>query len=278
MTRPPATPASGPPIWTPGAPVGIPVGGVIDWPGHLRKIPPTWLETYGQSLLRLQFDALYNALVYMIGTASITAASPAVFSAGVHGLVVGDAVFLETISGVTGLTADLTYYVMTVPTSSTFTLGTTRTITASTGNAVVTTAVNTGGSAGLCFVFHAPYGVADSTHFYAPDYRGRDGIGMDVMGGSDGGVIPWSNVPGLPAGEALHTSLSTESGVPAHTHPSLTRVVVAPIGGGNLGSAGSYNETTVPITANTPADAASGHNTIQPGLAVRKIIYAGSTA
>jgi hypothetical protein len=225
MTRPPATPASGPPIWTPGAPVGIPVGGVIDWPGHLRKIPPTWLETYGQSLLRLQFDALYNALVYMIGTASITAASPAVFSAGVHGLVVGDAVFLETISGVTGLTADLTYYVMTVPTSSTFTLGTTRTITASTG-----------------------------------------------------GVIPWSNVPGLPAGEALHTSLSTESGVPAHTHPSLTRVVVAPIGGGNLGSAGSYNETTVPITANTPADAASGHNTIQPGLAVRKIIYAGSTA
>jgi hypothetical protein len=128
MTRPPTTPASGPPIWTPAPPAAVPVGGVIDWPGHLRRIPPTWLETYGQSLLRLTFDALFQALVYPVGTYGVTAASPGVFSGGTHGLVVGDLVYLESIATVTGLTADLNYYVMTVPTSTSFTLGTTRTI------------------------------------------------------------------------------------------------------------------------------------------------------
>lgn len=287
MTRPPSTPSSGPPIWTPAPPTLLPVGGVIDWPGHLRRIPALWLETYGQSLLRSTFDALFTALVYPLGTATVTAASPGVFSVGSHGLVVGDAVYLEGISTVTGLTADLTYYVMTVPTSGTFTLGTTRTIAAGTGVATVTTQVNTGGGAGLAGVFHAPYGVADSTHFNVPDYRGRSGIGMDIMGGSDGGIIPWSNVPGLPAGESTHQLAAAESGLPDHAHnnPSTGQFITVYNGvnqdhifQNTAGATWGTNASTTGTVNGGAQAAASGHNTIQPSLAVRKIIYAGSSA
>lgn len=263
---------------TPPALGQVPVGAVLDWPGPTSP-PGDWLESYGQSLLRASYLRLFAALNSIANTGTITAASPAVVTVGSpHGFVIGQPIFFRVVSGVTGLSANVTYYVATTPTSTTYTVAATRSINVITGAVTPGASINTGGVAGVAEAWYSPYEIADATHFYLPDYRGRVGVALDNMGGSDAGFSVWPNILGLRAGEGTHTNLSTESGVPAHTHPSLLRVVVAPIGGGNLGTAGSYNETTVPITANTPADAAAAHNTVPPSIAVRKIIYAGVTA
>lgn len=262
---------------TPPALGQVPVGAVLDWPGPATP-PGDWLESYGQSLLRATYPRLFSALNTIVGAATVTAASPAVFTQSTHGLLVGQPIFFRIVSGVTGFTTNVTYYVATVPTANTYTITATRTINVITGAITPGASINTGGVAGLAEAWTSPYEVADSTHFYLPDYRGRVSVALDNMGGSDAGFLVWPNILGLRAGEGTHTLLSGESGLPAHTHPSLLRVVVAPIGGGNLGAAGSYNETTVPITANAAADAAAAHNLIQPSIAVRKIIYAGVTA
>ena len=270
----PTTPQSGPTLWTPAPPTVIPVGSLIDWPGPAKRIPATFLETYGQSLLRLTFNALFNALNYQIGSASVTAASPAVFTSSSHGLVIGDPVYFQTVNTVTGLTANLTYYVMTVPTANTFTVGTTRSFTATTGAAVVTTAVNTSGSAGTVDLWYSPYGVADSTHFYVPDLRGRGAIGMDNMGGSDAGRIGWDNVQGAGAGEATHTQLVAE--LATHTHTWT----YANAGGGS--ATGNVVPPWNPFAAGSGAADNTGSSTpfnvMQPSLAVRKLIYAGVDA
>lgn len=259
--------------YPPGTPSFAPVGVVVDFPGPVT--PAFWLDSYGQSLLRSTYAALFSALVANKGAGTVTLASPGVWTTAAHGLTIGDPVFVETTGALpTGMSADVTYYVMTVPSSTTFTLGTTRTINVITGAATVTTAVNTSGSqSGVHTVYYAPYEVADATHFYLPDYRGRDGIGIDNMGGSDGGIIGWDNVLGLRAGEGTHTVLIAE--MPSHSHAiNLGQCPdAAPRTANPLGSSCTSNTTGNP-TFNTGGGGA--HNTIQPGLAVKKIIYAGA--
>lgn len=271
-----------------------PVGAVFDFPGPVT--PALHLDCYGQSVLRASYLALYGALVKPLGVFSVTIASPGVFTRVAHGLVVGDPVFLETKGALpTGLAADTTYYVMTRPTADTFTLGTTRTVNTITGVVSVTTAKNTSGTqSGAHSLFYAPYEVADSTHFYVPDYRGMTGIALDNLGGTDAGRIAWSNVLGIRAGEGTHTMLTGEaaqkvvdSDGASNTHTHALDVATA-----TGGSAGNY---TVPSNL-TPSggqahtgpdevdhhhhiqgsDAATGHNTMQPSVAVKKIIYAGA--
>ncbi len=242
----------------------VPVGGVIDWPGPV--VPRFWLASFGQSLLRASYSALFSALVKTVNTFTVTLASPGVFTTpAVHGLVIGDPVFLIGGTLPTGLTANTTYYVMTVPTTTTFTLGTTRTINVITGGVTVTTAINTSGSqSGTHNLYYAPYEVADSTHFYLPDYRGRTGIAIDNMGGSDSGTITWDNVLGIRAGEGTHTLIRAET-------PSF--VIAA--AGGAAGGAFAFLENLTGASFNVTGGGDGAHNTIQPSIAVTKIIYAG---
>ena len=65
------------------------------------------------------------------------------------------------------------------------------------------------------------YGTGDgSTTFILPDYRGRNPIGLDDMGGSDAGRLNVTNTLGGSGGEQLHTL--TEAELAAHTHPGAT--------------------------------------------------------
>lgn len=265
--------------WDGPRPATTPIGVVYDWPGP--GVPAYHLACYGQSVLRASYADTFAAVTLKKGTVTVTLATPGVFtSATPHGLVVGDPVFLQTTGALpTGLTAGPTYYVMTTPTGSTFTLGTARAINVITGVVSVTTQINTSvGQSGEHTITHAPYEVADATHFYLPDYRGKTGIGKDDMGGADAGLISWSNVLGIRAGEGTHTLLSAESGVPSHVHApppgsgGFVGLGLAPhtwVGGSpDFGTGASTGDTT-------PASAASGHNTIQPSIAVTKIIYTG---
>lgn len=62
-------------------------------------------------------------------------------------------------------------------------------------------------------------------------------------------------------GEKTHLLTSAESGVPAHTHPLP---VYKSAGGGTVYNGNGATTETATIAANTPADAASAHNNIQP--------------
>lgn len=66
----------------------------------------------------------YGAVTITAATATITT-TVAVTGAQTQPLVIGDAVQLGTITTTTGLTADTTYYVLSIPTSTTFTIGAT---------------------------------------------------------------------------------------------------------------------------------------------------------
>jgi microcystin-dependent protein len=63
------------------------------------------------------------------------------------------------------------------------------------------------------------YGSGDgSTTFNVPDMRGRIGVGLDNMGGSDAGVLTTANTLGLTGGEELHALTQAETPVKSHTH------------------------------------------------------------
>lgn len=62
-------------------------------------------------------------------------------------------------------------------------------------------------------------------------------------------------------GEKVHLLTAAESGVPAHTHTYNTDTVSS---GPNNGGDGDQTYGTATTGANTPADAASAHNNLQP--------------
>lgn len=123
------------------------------------------------------------------------------------------------------------------------------------------------------------YGVGDgSTTFNLPDLRGRVVAGKDDMGGASadrltdqsGGLD--GDTLGDTGGAETHTLLSSESGVPAHTHGFTDNdfggSVYSSASGSSFGSS-SQSDTT---DANTPADASSAHNNVQPTIILNKII------
>jgi microcystin-dependent protein len=93
--------------------------------------------------------------------------------------------------------------------------------------AVVGTTYNTGGEAG--------------TVFRLPDLRGRTVAGIDNMGGTDAGRLDIANSAGTVVGSQYVTLTSSQSGVPAHSHPNtLTSNTVASDGHSHAGQ-GSLN-------------------------------------
>lgn len=276
----------------------LPVGATLDWPGPV--VPPLWLQSYGQSLIRDDYHALFLALIEHKGSCLISnsgAGLGCVITKVGHGLVVGDPVYFFVSSGgslPTGITANTTYFVQGVVDADNFSIGTTRAFNIITGAVTVTVSVSTtSAGSGTFNLVYAPYEVADSTHFYVPDYRGNVVVTKDNMGGTDAGRIAWANVLGLRAGEGTHTLLTTESGqkavstgddTPDHVHSAGggTAFVVQTGGGGFIGAGGVYNvqsntggRTTFHQHPITGSDAANAHNTMQPGIVQRKIIYAG---
>lgn len=72
------------------------------------------------------------------------------------------------------------------------------------------------------------YGVGDgSTTFNLPDLRGRVIAGIDNMGGSDAGRVPWSNTLGTADGVHEVTLTGAQSGTSAHGHSNTLAVASA---------------------------------------------------
>lgn len=67
----------------------------------------------------------------------------------------------------------------------------------------------------IFYFLGSTYG-ATSTNFTLPDRRGKIGVGLDNMSGSDSGTLSVANTLGAFGGEQLHTMLAAE--VVGHTH------------------------------------------------------------
>jgi len=129
-----------------------------------------WLLMQGQSVSRTTYAALFAALNPVVGTATVSVASPAVVTRTAHGLSNGAAVFFTTTGALpTGLAANTTYYV-TSATANTFSLSATR------GGPAINTSGTQSGTHTLRF---SVGGVANSTTFVVPDMRGRVPVGQD---------------------------------------------------------------------------------------------------
>lgn len=236
------------------------VGEMTVWPGPV--VPALHLAAQGASKLRATYPALFANLISVKGTVTVTLASPGVWTSTAHGLVIGDRVYVTTTGALpTGVTANTNYYVMTVPNANTFTLGTTRTVTASTGAIAVTTAVNTSGSqSGVHTLTWAPFGTADSTHFNLPDMRGMDAVGV-----ATGGVI------GISWGEVTHALSGAETAPHTHTVAPLNSILI----NAATNSGVWQNDGAITSSGLTATGSGAAHNNIQPHVRVNWIIYAG---
>lgn len=131
------------------------------------------------------------------------------------------------------------------------------------------------------------FGAGDgSTTFNVPDLRGRVGVGLDNLGGTDAGRLSVANTLGGSGGAQTHLLTSDESGLPAHSHQVKvdTGTGAATLGSGagwikaNNAALGRVNSGTNDVNVgpcainNTAADAVAAHNNMQPYLLVGKII------
>lgn len=196
-------------------------------------VPTGWLWEDGSSQLRATYASLFAALTLSKGTFTVTLASPGVFTNTAHGLVVGDAVYFTTTGSLpTGLTPNLTYYVSVVVDANNFQVSTTR------GGASVNTSVS---QSGVHTLVQAPHGVADSTHFYLPDSRGRVTVGYAGTGGHADMIVR-----GRPEGGA-GTTLANRRQKHTHAHnftlPNHVHSFTDPsylVRTGSIGTGGAY--------------------------------------
>lgn len=100
----------------------------------------------------------------------------------------------------------------------------------------------------------SPWGLPDGTHFNVPDMRGRAAIGAGTGAGLTARTLGTQNI-----GEENHQLTIAE--LAAHTHNTAATVVFNSGSGGNLGTAGTYNQGAT-TTTSTGSDTA--HNTMQP--------------
>jgi len=225
--------------------------------------PAGWLLCDGSSVSRTTYSALFSTLVQSIGVATVTVASPGVFTKTAHGLAVGDKVSLTTTGALpTGLTQFTSYFVIAAGlTANTFQLSATQT-----GAGIVTT----GTQSGVHTVWLAPYGLVDATTFRTPDMRGKTPVGVDA---SQTEFIK----RGIAGGAKTHQLDISQ--MPSHRHTGNSA------DGGNFGYAEAGGPTLFtmgygPTRLNTGiATSLVGgdqpHNNLQPYSAVNFIIYAG---
>lgn len=144
----------------------VPVGSIR--PIAYRTADAGNLMCNGSAVSRSTYANLFTKISPLIGSFTVTIATPAVVTLSGHGFFTGDSVYLTTTGALpTGLTANTLYYVIEVN-STTFRLATSR------ANARAGTAINTTGSqSGVHSLYHCPFGLGDgSTTFNLPDFTG----------------------------------------------------------------------------------------------------------
>lgn len=174
-----------------------PPGSVI-W--YAARTPPFgYLKADGTAVSRTTYAALFAAICPVIGTVTITIASPAVFTLNSHGLSNGDPVRLNTTGALpTGLNTTTTYYVISAA-ANTFQLST----------SVGGSAINTSGTqSGTQSVQSYAFGAGDgSTTFNLPNLRGEF-----IRGWDDGSGVDSGRVFGSSQGQAIQAHTHTQTG------------------------------------------------------------------
>ncbi len=194
------------------------------WPGPV--IPSGYLACDGSAQSRTTFANLFAALTANKGAATVTIASPGVWSLNSHGLGNGDVIFVETTGALpTGLSADVPYFVVAAATN-TFQVSATK------GGA----AINTSGSqSGTHTIFQSPHalGTMSSTTFNVPDTRGK------VLVSKNTGTF--INI-GASGGEETH--VITQAEMASHNHGGTSGATSAGTPAGTVTIAGSGTLTT----------------------------------
>lgn len=196
----------------------------------LRSAPPGWLKANGAAVSRTAYAALFAAICPIIGTATVTIASPGVFTLNGHGLINGDPVRLTTTGALpTGLNTTTTYFVV-AATTNTFQLS------ATLGGA----AINTSGTqSGTHTVRYFPHGAGDgSTTFNLPDYRGEFMRGLD-----DGRGVDTGRVLGSAQGQAIQSHTHDVAGTASMSGTFAAGVAMLSQGAGYLTAATGGAET-----------------------------------
>lgn len=227
-----------------------PVGAVMPYAGIVA--PTGWLLGFGQAVSRSTYAALFAVLNPILGTATMTIASPAVVTLNSHGLVAGDAIFFTTTGALpTGVTAGTRYFVISTDlTANTFKFSAT----------FFGGAVNTSGSqSGVHTLRRSPYGVGDgASTFNVPDFRGRALFGNDAMGGTAANRLTgqtgsmFGSVLGHSGGTETHQLQFAE--LPDHTSRGDL------VNGGSESAVTGYNNL------------GNAHNNVPPGIILQVII------
>lgn len=241
------------------------VGMEKSWP--MKIAPSGYLSETGAEISRTTYVALFEILVPVIGTFTVTLASPGVFTLNGHGMDTADQVYLTTSGALpTGLAVNTLYYVIRIDANS-FKLATSR------ANARADTAINTSGSqSGVHTMRFCPYGLGDgTTTFNLPLASGRTLVGLDTTQAE-------FDVVGLTGGEKTVALVEANNG--PHTHPLHMNIGGGsfPGNGGNIvngqnASLGTKAEVFVSGGVIPVQSSGSGtpHNNLQP-YTVRNII------
>ncbi|MBY0395015.1 MAG: tail fiber protein [Thermoleophilia bacterium] len=239
--------------------VEVPAG--IIAPAALAVAPSGWLLCDGSAVSRTTYADLFDALNPVVGTATVTLASPGVFTRTAHGLFTGQQVYLTTTGALpTGLAQNTNYWAIRV-TADTFRLAT------SLANALAGTAINTSGSQSGTHTVRRTFGVGNgSSTFNVPDLKGRTVVGVDT------GQTEFDAL-GETGGAKTHTLSAAE--MPVHSHGtangsgSFLRTGTSSQGNANwvgTGASFGYDLTT------GNAGSGSAHNNLQPYAALNFII------
>lgn len=194
------------------------------YPTMLRTPPTGTLGCDGSAVSRATYATLFAAIIPLLGTCTISLATPGVVTLAGHGFVSGDKMFLTTTGALpTGLSANTLYFVIRNDINS-FWLAT------SLGNAVAGTKIATSGSqSGVHSVYACSTQIGDgSTTFNLPDLRGDAPVGADTMfpstaqGAAAGaaGRLPFASTLGtfgVQFGEQTHTLTAAELPVSAYS-------------------------------------------------------------
>lgn len=153
-----------------------PIGNIKEYAG--RTAPIGFLMADGTAVSRTTYLNLFNVLCPLIGTFTITIATPGVITLNSHGLSTGEQIYLTTTGALpTGLTANTLYYVIYVD-ANTIRLATSR------ANAIAGTAINTSGTQSETHsLYSCAWGLGDgSTTFNVPDKREASSVGIGTRG------------------------------------------------------------------------------------------------
>lgn len=253
----------------------LPSGTMLEFAGYVGgtvAAPAGFLLCDGSSVSRTTYAALFNAISPVVGTFTVTIATPAVVTLTGHGLQTGDQVYLTTTGTLpTGLSANTLYYAIRID-ANTFNLATSR------ANAYAATKIATSGTqSGTHTLIACPHGLGDgSTTFTLPDSRGRALVGNDSMNGTAAGRISLATTNGVygnlgaTGGNEFHQLVTGE--MPAHNHAffsSNTAQGATTVANRFAGASGGTDNSSG-VIGNTGSG--SSHNNIQPTVVINHII------